>query len=96
MLSDVATVRRCRVTVKDTDGITHTVEAQGSTLFEVAAAAIAMFRTEEWLDALTPNTVLQIEVQLPPIIHQVPLQAPGAVGSWAEGGAEGCYGEKAH
>jgi hypothetical protein len=68
------------VSVTGSDGITHTVEAQGSTLFEVAAAAIALFRTEGWTDALTPNAILQIEVQLPPVIHRVPLKA---VERWA-------------
>lgn len=68
------------------DGITRTVEAQGSSqassLFEVAAAAVALLRNEGWTDALTPNTVLQVEVQLPPIVHQVPFKA---VERWAAG-----------
>ena len=75
-------LRRCRVTVKGPDGITHSVEAEGSTLFEVAATALASFRNEGWTDALTANAVLQIEVQLPPIVHSVPLKA---VERWAAG-----------
>lgn len=63
------------MTVKAPDGLTHSVEAEGSSLFEVAATALAAFRNEGWTDALTPNAVLQIEVQLPPIVHSVPLKA---------------------
>lgn len=68
-------VRRCRVTVKGHDGITHSVEAEGSSLFEVAATALAAFRNEGWTDAFTPDAVLQVEVQLPPIFHSVPVKA---------------------
>ena len=46
----------------------HHVEVQASTLFEAGAAAVAAFRQEGWAAAaLTPNAVLHIEVQLPPI-----------------------------
>lgn len=75
-------MRRCRVSIRGVDGITHTVEAEGSSLFEVAASAVALLRTEGWSDALTPNAVLQVEVLLPPIVHQVPLRA---VERWLEG-----------
>lgn len=76
----MGTVRRCRVSVRGTDGVIHTVEAEGSSLFEVAAAAVTVFRSEGWTDALTPNAVLQIQVQLPPVVHDVPLRA---VERWA-------------
>jgi hypothetical protein len=55
---------------------THTVQVQASTLFEAGAAAVAAFRQQGWAaEALTPNAVLHIEVQLPPITHDVPLKA---------------------
>jgi hypothetical protein len=69
-------VRICRVSVTDLQGISHTVSVQGETLFEAAAAAIAAFRSESWAtDALTPAAILRVEVQLPTIIHDVPLKA---------------------
>jgi hypothetical protein len=72
----VAAVRTCRVTLKDVDGGSHAVTVQGTTLFEVAAAALSAFRSEKWAaDALTPNAVLNIEVQVPPVLHTVPLKA---------------------
>ena len=72
--------RRCKVSVRGVDGITHAVEAESTSLFEVAAQAVALLREEGWTDALTPNAILHVEVQLPPIIHQVPLKA---VEKWA-------------
>jgi hypothetical protein len=64
------------VTVRDLDGIAHHAEVSASTLFEAGAAALAAFRAQGWAaGALTPNAILHIEVQLPPIAHDVPLQA---------------------
>src|SRR5690242_10058753 len=66
----------CRVSVRDLEGVTHSIDVQAGTLFEAAAAAIAAFRLERWAgDALTPNAVLRVEVQLPPVIHDVPMKA---------------------
>ena len=74
--SPVPPLRTCRVTVKDLDGVAHHVEVQASTLFEAGAAAIAAFRQQGWAaDALTPTATLHIEVELPPIAHDVPLKA---------------------
>jgi len=68
--------RLCLVSVRDLDGITHSVTVNGATLFEAAAAAIAIFRQEPWAAAaLTRNAVLRIEVPLPPVVHDVPLKS---------------------
>lgn len=54
----------------------HRIEVQASTLFEAGAAALAAFREQGWAaGALTPNATLHVEVQLPPIAHDVPLKA---------------------
>ena len=73
----VSSLRTCRVTIKkDLEGVTHRVEVQAATLFEAGAAALAALRQQGWaLEALTPNATLRIEVQLPPIVHDVPLKA---------------------
>lgn len=55
--------------------MTHVVVADGDSLFEVAASAIALLRDEGWADALPPDAVVQVEIQLPPITHEVPLKA---------------------
>jgi hypothetical protein len=75
--------RKCLVSLRDLDGITHSVTVSGATLFEAAAAAIALFKQEPWASAaLTRNAVLRIEVQVPPVIHDVPLKA---VERWVSG-----------
>lgn len=64
------------MTVRDVAGVAHQVEVQGTTLFEAAAAAACAFRQQGWAaEALTSNAVLRVEVQLPSVIHEVPLKA---------------------
>lgn len=72
----VATARTCRVTVRDTDGIAHTVDVQAGSLYEAAGTALTLFREQGWAaSALTPASVLQVEVQTPPVVHAVPIKA---------------------
>ncbi len=57
-------------------GIVHSVEVQGETLFEAAAAAMAIFRQQGWAaTALTANAKLRVEVPLPTVVHEVPVSA---------------------
>jgi hypothetical protein len=80
---EVVGVRRCRVSVTDLNGTTHSVSVHAETLFEAAAAAVGAFRQEPWAaEALTPNAVLRVEVQPPPIVHDVALKA---VDRWVNG-----------
>ena len=41
-------VRSCRVTVQDLDGISHTAEVTASSLFEAVAQGLAALRKNEW------------------------------------------------
>ena len=69
--------------LRDLSGVSHSVEVTASTSFEAAAAAVAAFHREgRAAQALTPNAILRVEVQLPAIIHDVPLKA---VERWANG-----------
>jgi hypothetical protein len=62
----VSLPRNCTVSLRDTDGVTHTVQVQGSSLFEAAAHAVAAFREQGWAaEALTPMAVLRVEVHAP-------------------------------
>jgi hypothetical protein len=72
----VSPLRSCAVSLRDVEGVVHTVQVQGETLFEVAARAMAAFREEGWAaDALTPSAILRVEVYLPTVVHEVPLKA---------------------
>lgn len=77
MLScSVPSARSCQVTVKDIAGITHTVTVTASSLFQAAATAPTVFRKESWAaEALTRNATLRVEVQMPAVLHEVPLKA---------------------
>jgi hypothetical protein len=64
------------VTVTDLNGIRHQADLQATTLFEAAATATTIFREQGWSgEALTPNSVLRVEVQGPSTVHDVPLKA---------------------
>ena len=78
----MAGIRRCSVSVTDVDGVTHTAQVQGSSVYEVAAAALAQFRGDGWVDTLPSTAVLQVEVHVFPTIHHVPLKA---LQRWANG-----------
>jgi hypothetical protein len=68
--------RNCTVSVRDIEGVAHTVRVQGSSLFEAAAHAVAAFREQDWgAEALTPAAVLRVEVHAPSVVHEVPLKA---------------------
>lgn len=74
--------RPCRVSVRDADGCVHVVEVRAATLYEAAARA-SIFQRESWAAAaLTPSAVLEAEVSLPTVSHQVPL---AAVRKWMDG-----------
>jgi hypothetical protein len=42
--------RNCTVSVRDTEGVTHRVQVQGSSLFEAAARTVAAFREQPWAE----------------------------------------------
>src|ERR1700747_557592 len=42
-------VRSCRVTVQDIDGVSHTVDVTAATLYEAVAQGLAAIRGNEWV-----------------------------------------------
>jgi hypothetical protein len=53
--------------IRDSEGMTHAVRVQGSSLFEAAARAVAAFRElESAAEALTPAAVLRVEASCAP------------------------------
>ena len=45
-------VRSCRVTIQDLDGISHTAEVIASSLFEAVAQGLAALRKNEWVEGI--------------------------------------------
>ncbi len=67
--------RTCTVTLRDLDGVTHTVQVQRSSLYEAAARAVAAFREHGWAaEALTLHATLRVEVHAPTVVHEMPSQ----------------------
>lgn len=68
-------VRSCRVTIRDLEGIDHTVSVTASTLYEAVALGIASLRGEEWVACISdgPSTV-KVAVTDIPIKHHVTMK----------------------
>lgn len=68
-------VRSCNVTIKDLDGVAHTVEVTASTLYEAVALGMAAIRTEEWANGIaTGLNSVKVRVTNVPIEHEVMLK----------------------
>jgi hypothetical protein len=68
-------VRSCRVTIKDMDGVKHTVEVTAETLYEAVALGLVALRGNDWVMGIAQgmNTV-QVSVVDIPIEHSVKIQ----------------------
>jgi hypothetical protein len=68
-------VRSCRVTVKDMDGVKHTVEVTAETLYEAVALGLVALRGNDWVMGIAQgmNTV-QVSVVDIPIEHSVKIK----------------------
>ncbi|HEX6974437.1 MAG TPA: hypothetical protein VF147_08550 [Vicinamibacterales bacterium] len=62
--------------------MTHAVDVQGTSVFEAAAAGLAQLRDEGWTAPLAPSAVIRVEVQLAPVVHDVPVKS---LERWAGG-----------
>jgi hypothetical protein len=67
-------VRSCKVTIQDLEGVTHTVEVTASTLYEAVGLGMAAVRTEEWASgiAMGLNSV-KVRVSNVSVEHEVRL-----------------------
>ena len=68
-------VRSCRVTIRDMDGVKHTVEVTAETLYEAVALGLVALRGNDWVIGVAQgqNTV-QVSVVDIPIEHTVKIQ----------------------
>ncbi len=66
----------CRVSYRDTEGIDHTVEVEGESLYEAVARAVSRFRRDE-ICMDPPGSACQLRVKMlkdAPIAYSVPLK----------------------
>jgi hypothetical protein len=68
-------VRSCRVTIRDMEGVDHTVQVTAGTLYEAVALGLRSLTGEEWVSGIAqgPN-VARVSVTNVPIEHCVKLQ----------------------
>ena len=68
-------LRQCRVTVSDMEGVRRTVEVTASTLYEAVALGLAAVRGDEWASEIAEglNTVEAIVITVP-VTHSVTMQ----------------------
>src|ERR1700722_20330844 len=68
------TVRSCRVTIQDMDGVSHTVEVTAATLFEAVAQGLAAIRGNEWAAGIAQGlNVVKVSVANVRVEHKVRL-----------------------
>jgi hypothetical protein len=68
-------VRSCRVTIRDIDGVDHTVEVTASTLYEAVALGLTSLRGEEWVAGVAEGlNAVRVCVAHIPIEHSVRIQ----------------------
>ena len=68
-------LRSCRVTVQDSEGISHTVDVTAATLYEAVAQGLAAFRCDDWVADFGERIgVVKVSVAEIRVEHEVKLK----------------------
>ena len=67
-------VKSCRVTIRDLEGVSHTVEVTAETLFEAVAHGLAAIRQNDWVAGIADGPKIKISVADIPVEHEVKIQ----------------------
>jgi hypothetical protein len=68
-------LRTCRVSCRDLNGVEHTVEITADSLYEAVAQGLRAFRGSDWVDDLgRGQTTISVVVKNPEIEHKVRVQ----------------------
>jgi hypothetical protein len=69
------TVRSCRVTIQDMDGVSHTVDVTAATLYEAVAQGVAALRANEWVGGIVEGlNVIKVSVSDVRVEHELRLR----------------------
>ena len=68
------TVRSCRVTVRDSEGIDHTAEVMAETLNEAVARGLKAIRASSWVEDVDRNSNVRVLVREAPVEHSIQLR----------------------
>src|SRR5882762_1391319 len=67
-------VRSCRVTIRDVEGVAHTVEVTAATLYEAVAQGLAAIRGNDWVAGVAQGlNVVKVSVADVRVEHEVRL-----------------------
>ena len=67
-------VRSCKVSVKDLEGVSHTVEVSATTLYEAVALGMAAIRTDDWVNGIAQGlNAVKVRVTNVSVEHEVRL-----------------------
>jgi hypothetical protein len=67
-------VRSCRVTIQDMDGVSHTVDVTAATLYEAVAQGLSLIRKGEWVAGIAQGlNVVKVSVADVRVEHEVKL-----------------------
>jgi hypothetical protein len=68
-------VRRCKVSVADTEGVEYSTDVAAGSLYEAVAAALASLRKDAWVGEIGRGlTTVKVEVHQPPVTHEVRIK----------------------
>ena len=68
-------LRSCRVSIKDLEGVKHTVEVTAETLYEAVALGLVAVRGNDWVMGIAQGTnAVHVSVVDIPIEHSVKIQ----------------------
>ena len=68
-------VKSCRVTVTDSEGISHTAQVTATTLYEAVALSLAAVRSHEWAEGIPEGlATVRVSVTSVPVEHAVKVR----------------------
>ena len=68
-------VRSCKVTIRDMEGVTHTVDVTAETLYEAVALGMAAIRADDWATGIAQGlNAVKVRVTNVPVEHEVILR----------------------
>jgi hypothetical protein len=80
------TVRACRVTCRDAQGVEHTVQVTAQSLFEAVAQALRVFREHDWSDETNSCSAVVVTIKAAEVEHRVRIKY---FQSWLESAPKG-------
>ena len=68
-------VRSCRVTIRDTEGIEHTAEVSAESLYEAVALGLRAIRQCSWVEEIGQNFTIRVLARDTPVEYTVEFRA---------------------